>query len=106
VPTISTELDVLRAFVAAHDKPQPNTRDREPIWYLCFAGGSSVQHRGFTEVPPEVDEALLEKMQAHGLISIDYGEHNWSITPTAYGRLVVEDSDRQRERARRRRQSP
>jgi hypothetical protein len=88
------ELDVLRAFVAAHSQPHPNTGDREPIMYLRYMGGSALQHHALEERPSGVDEALLEDMHAKGLISIDYREHNWNITPTAFGRGVVEESDR------------
>jgi hypothetical protein len=88
------ELDVLRAFVAAHAKPHANTGDREPIMYLRSIGGSAVQHHGWEEPPAGVDEALLEDMHAKGLISIDYREHTWNITPTGFGRSVVEESDR------------
>lgn len=88
------ELEVLRAFVAAHAKPHPNTGGREPIMYLRFLGGSVVQHHALEECPSSVDEALLEDMQAKGLVSIDYHEHSLSITPTSVGRSVVEESDR------------
>ena len=88
------ELAILRAFVSAHAQPHPNTGDREPIMYLRYIGGSGVEHHALEERPSGVDEALLEDMHAKGLISIDYREHTWSITPTAFGRSVVEESDR------------
>lgn len=92
------ELDVLRAFVAAHAQPHPNTGGREPIMYLRHIGGSSLQHHALDERPSGVDEALLEEMHTKGLISIDYREHNWNVTPTSFGRSVVEEDDRIRSR--------
>jgi hypothetical protein len=87
------ELEVLRAFVAAHAQPHPRTGEREPIMYLRSAGGLVAKHHAI-EAPSGVDDALLEDMHAKGLISIDYREHNWNITPTSFGRSVVEESDR------------
>jgi hypothetical protein len=89
------ELDVLSIFVAAHAKPDPRTGHRVPIWYHRSFGGGGLVHHGFDrEPPPEIDEALLEEMSGHGLITIDYREHNWNLTPTPYGRQVVEERDR------------
>ncbi len=88
------ELNVLRAFVEAHAQPHPNTGGREPIMYLRHLGGSSLEHHALAERPPGVDEALLEDMQAKNFISIDYREHNWNITPTSFGRAVIEENDR------------
>jgi hypothetical protein len=79
-------LDVLRAFVAAHSRLDPRTGLREPIWYLTFRG--DLMHHALGANPPAVDDALIEEMQAHGLISIDYRENNWALTPTPYGRNV------------------
>jgi len=89
-----SELEILRQFVEAHDKPHPNTGDRVPIWFVQYFGGSSIQHHGFDEPPEGVDEALLEEMHAKGLISIDYREHSMNITPTALGRQVVDEAAR------------
>jgi len=85
------ELDALAMFVAAHAQPDPRTGDREPIWFISFAGGSGLQHHALTEPIPRVDEALLEDMHTKGLISIDYsGRGNLKITPTPFGRGVTE----------------
>jgi hypothetical protein len=88
------EVEVLRAFVEAHAQPHPRTGDREPIMYLRHLGGSEVQHHALEGRPPGIDEALLEDMQAKGLITIDYRAHNWNITPTSFGREVIEEQDR------------
>jgi|SRR5581483_2348201 len=88
------EVDVLRALVEAHSQRHPNTGDREPIMFLRHLGGSHIQHHGWAEPPSGIDEALLEDMHAKGLITIDYREHNWNITPTEFGRAVVDESER------------
>jgi hypothetical protein len=71
---------------------------REPIIFGQHMGGSTVQHHALEERPVGLDEAVLEDMQAHGLISIDYRAHDWHITPTPYGRSVIAEHDRVQDR--------
>jgi hypothetical protein len=66
----------------------------EPIVYIRAIGGSTLAHHALKEPPAGVDEALLEDMHAKGLISIDYGQHNWNITPSEFGRDVVDENRR------------
>jgi hypothetical protein len=86
------ELELLRAFVVAHAQPDPRSGTREPIMYLPFRG--RMQHHGLPAEPPEVDDAVIQEMQGHGLISIDYRENSWLITPTPHGRALVAAHDR------------
>ncbi len=88
------ELEVLRAFVEAHAQPHPTSGGRESIMYIRSIGGSTLAHHGLKKPPAGVDEALLEDMHAKGLVSIDYGQHNWKITPTEFGRKVVDEDAR------------
>lgn len=90
----SNELAALRAFVTAHDVPDPRSGTREPIYYLRFHG--DLMHHALPEVKPHIDEALIDEMYGHGLISIDFaGDGNtWRITPTSLGRSVVAEDDR------------
>jgi hypothetical protein len=92
------ELEVLRALVEAHAQPHPKTGGREPIMYGRPIGGSFLEHHALAKRPPGVDDALLEDMHEKGLISIDYRQHAWHITPTSFGRSVVEEDDRIRSR--------
>jgi hypothetical protein len=94
VPDPPDPFEVLRIFVAAHDQPDPRTGNREPIWDLLHMGGTSLQHHALEEPRSGIDEALLEDMQADGLITIDYRQHNWNITPTPLGRQVVQEHER------------
>jgi hypothetical protein len=94
MPDEPNELEVLRAFVEAHAQLDQRTGGREPIMYIRHMGGSSLQHHALSECPAGVDNALLEDMHAKGLISIDYREHNWHITPTPLGRSVIEEDAR------------
>lgn len=81
---------VLREMVEAHNVVHPNTQQREPILYLRYLGGARLQHHGFPDGEvPEVDEALLEEMHAQGMVSIDYRDSSWLITPTAEARQLV-----------------
>jgi hypothetical protein len=89
---LSDELEALRAFVVAHAQPDLRTGSREPIRYLPFRGG--IMHHALDENRPVVDDALIEEMHAKGLISIDYRENSWAITPTSFGRDVIEEADR------------
>src|SRR3954451_23149911 len=90
----ASEIEVLRAFVEAHAQPYPGRATREPIMYLRHLGGSSLEHHALKDPPTGVDEALLEDMHAKGLVSIDFREDTWNITPTEFGRSVIEESDR------------
>jgi hypothetical protein len=87
-------LEVLRAIVEAHNKPSSRTGGREPLRWFVRMGRSTLQHHGFTVAPPDVDEALLEELHDQGLLSIEYREHHWNITPTPGGRAVVEQRER------------
>jgi hypothetical protein len=87
-------LEVLRALVEAHAKPDPQTGGREPIWYFRHSGGGGLQHHGFDGPAPEVDEALLEELAGYGFVDLDYGIHDWKLTPTREGRKVVEQKKR------------
>ena len=91
---VPNELDVLRALVTAHDQRHPRTGDREPIMFLRAMGGSHIGHHALANLPEGVDEAMLEDMHGKGLISIDYRQHNWNITPTAYARQIIDESNR------------
>jgi hypothetical protein len=62
--------------------------------YIRHIGGSTLAHHALKESPAGVDEALLEEMHAKGLVSIDYGQNNWTITPTEFGRNVVDEDRR------------
>lgn len=88
------ELAVLRALVHAHSQPDPRTSSREPIMYLPFRGG--VIHHALREEELAIDDALVEELHGHGFISIDYHANSWQLTPTPYGRNVIEEEDRTR----------
>jgi hypothetical protein len=62
--------------------------------YIGHIGGPTLAHHALKEPPAGVDDALLEEMHVKGLISIDYGQHNWNITPTEFGRNVVDEDRR------------
>lgn len=86
------EIEALRAFVDAHAKPDPRTGSREAIRYMPFRGG--LLHHGLGDERPVVDDALIEELRDHGLISIDYHPNSWSLTPTTRGRRLVEEATR------------
>jgi hypothetical protein len=91
------ELEALRFFIDAHDQPDPRTGAREPIWYLRFHG--DLMHHALPDERPSIDEALIEEMQAKGLISVEHGGRDgntWKITPTTFGRHVAAEDERMR----------
>jgi hypothetical protein len=88
----------LRALVEAHPTPDPNTGDREPIYYFIHSGGGTLQHHALADPGPKVDQALLEEMHLEGVLDIDYREHTWALTPTPQGRRLIEQHDRVEDR--------
>lgn len=92
---IPGKIELLRAFVEAHEVPLERTGTREPILYLKYLGGADLQHHAFEAEPfATVDDALLEEMHGDRLIDIDYRENSWLIVPTPEGRSVIEAVDR------------
>jgi hypothetical protein len=89
-----SEFEVVKAFVKAHARRDAHGQ-REPIWCVRSAGGLHIQHPGLDEGDVEgVDEAMLDGMHLKGLVTIDYQERSFNVTPTDVARAVVEESDR------------
>ena len=88
---VASELNILEALVQAHEVPYPGSQTREPIMFLRHLGGHTVQHHALDAADVEgLDEAMLEELQAKGLLDIEYREHNWNFRPTPLARSVVE----------------
>ncbi len=90
---MSEDLELLRRLVKAHEQVHPRTGGREPIMYFKHAGGGSLQHHGFDEVP-SVDETALEDLHSKGLVDVDYREHSMHLTPSIEGRRLIDELER------------
>ena len=92
---ISPELELLTALVRAHEEPLPATKHREPITVFHVGGRNVMQHHAFGATgAPEADDTLLEDLHTQGLISIEYHDHTWLLTPTKLGRSIVAEIER------------
>lgn len=92
---MSPELELLSSLVSAHARVLPDSHHRESITVFRRWGRAELQHHGFGDTePPPADDAALEELHSQGLISIEYHQNNWSVTPTKLGRHIAEELGR------------
>lgn len=89
------KIELLTTIVDAHEQVHQATGSREPLMFIRFAGGHEITHHAISQGDLDgLDEAMLEEMQAEGLIDLDYREHNTNFRPTALAHSVVEQHKR------------
>ena len=87
-------VEILRAFVEAHEVPYPNRGGREPILVIHTSQGELLKHHAFGPDVPDIDTALLQELAGRGWITVDDSRSTWQVIPTLAGRALVEQHDR------------